>query len=209
MIDIRYQDERLLVCIKPPKILSTDEPGGLPELLRAEYGFPALYTVHRLDRAAGGLILLAKDSETASQLGRQIMAHGFDKEYLAAVHGCPEPPEGTFSDLLGRDRARKMTFVAPAPAKGVQEALLHYTVTASADGCSLVRIALCTGRTHQIRVQFASRGLPLLGERKYSTLDDPCPLALWSCRLAFTHPATGQRVDVSADPPRQFPWDLF
>jgi 23S rRNA pseudouridine1911/1915/1917 synthase len=109
-------------------------------------------------------------------------------------------------DLLGRDKARKMTFVADAPAKGVQEAVLDYQLLDSAEQMSRVRIRLHTGRTHQIRVQFASRGMPLVGERKYSELNDPCEIALWSYRIAFTHPKTGEKMEFTHLPPEIYPW---
>lgn len=208
-MDIRYLDEDLIVCIKPAGVLSTDEPGGLPGLLREELGLDTVCTVHRLDRVVSGLMVLARGRAAAAELGRQIMARTFEKDYLAAVHGLPESPQGTFTDLLGRDKARKMTFVAAEPARGVQEAVLDYTVLDRTEDLALVRISLRTGRTHQIRVQFASRGLPLTGERKYAVLPDDCPLALWSHRLAFDHPATGKRLEFCAEPPEIAPWTDF
>jgi 23S rRNA pseudouridine1911/1915/1917 synthase len=99
-----------------------------------------------------------------------------------------------------------MTFVAPSPAKGVQEAVLHYRAEAEKSEMSRVGIRLETGRTHQIRVQFSSRGMPLVGERKYAVLDDPCEIALWSCSLGFFHPATGEWVTFSKEPPKVYPW---
>ena len=125
---------------------------------------------------------------------------------MAVVHGIPEDNTGTLWDLLGRDKARKMTLVAAEPAKGVQEAVLDYWLLAKNDDMSRVQIRLHTGRTHQIRVQFASRNMPLVGERKYSERNDPCEIALWSCRLAFTHPGTGQRMEFTHQPPDDFPW---
>ena len=111
-------------------------------------------------------------------------------------------------DLLGRDKARKMTFVALEPAKGVQEAVLDYQVLGNKEDMSRVRIQLHTGRTHQIRVQFASRNMPLVGERKYSELDDPCEIALWSYRIGFTHPKTGKKMEFSHLPPEIYPWTV-
>ena len=210
MMDIRYLDDSLVVCIKPAGVLSTDEPGGLPELLREELGLGReLRTVHRLDRVVSGLMVLALGAENASALGGQIMERTFEKEYLAVVHGPLPEARGTLTDLLGRDKARRMTYVAEGPGKGVQEAVLDYEVLGERDSLSLIRITLRTGRTHQIRVQFASRGLPLVGERKYSTLEDGCPIALWSHRLAFDHPATGERLEFTAQPSGEFPWNLF
>ena len=207
-MELIYVDDDILVCLKPARVLSTDEPGGVPELAREALGDPAadVRTVHRLDRVVAGLMVLARNEKSASELSRQIRDNEFEKEYLAVVHGCPAKEKDTMRDLLGRDKARKMTFVAKEAAKGVQEAVLDYTVLSKTEDMSRVRIRLHTGRTHQIRVQFASRGLPLVGERKYSTLEDPCEIALWSYRIGFTHPKTGERMAFSHEPLEVYPW---
>ena len=210
-MELIYCDKDIVVCIKPTRVLSTDEPGGLPELVREALGDPKanVRTVHRLDRVVSGLMVLARNPKSASELSRQIREDTFEKEYLAVVHGAPDADNGTLTDLLGRDKARKMTFVAAEPAKGVQEAILHYQVAAKNDTMSKIRIRLQTGRTHQIRVQFASRGMPLVGERKYSTLDDPCEIALFSCKIGFSHPTTGQYMVFTHEPPEIYPWNNF
>ena len=205
---IIYLDSDIVVCVKPARVLSTDEPGGLPDLVGPALGDlkADIRTVHRLDRVVSGLMVLARNPRAAAELSRQIREDSFEKEYLAVVHGHPVQKNGTFTDLLGRDKARKMTYVADSPGKGVQEAVLHYQVISVNDVLSRVRIQLVTGRTHQIRVQFASRGMPLVGERKYSELNDPCEIALWSYRLGFTHPVTGKKMDFSMEPPTCYPW---
>ncbi len=203
-MEMIYADEAIAVCIKPSRVLSTDEPGGMPELVRAALGGEAR-TVHRLDRVVSGLMVLARTEKAAAELSRQIREGRFEKEYLAVVHGEAAQAD-TLRDLLYRDKARKMTMVASEMARGVQEAVLDYTRLNACDGMSRVRIRLHTGRTHQIRVQFASRGMPLVGERKYATLDDPCEIALWSCRLGFYHPVTGQWMDFYREPPEEYPW---
>ncbi len=209
-MEIIYQDADILVCIKPARVLSTDEPGGLPELVRKALGEPDVdvRTVHRLDRVVGGLMVLARTAQAASELSRQIRDGQFDKEYLAVVHGAPEEDSGRLEDLLLRDKARKMTFTVKAMDKGVQPAALQYRVVNKAEGMSRVQIKLETGRTHQIRVQFASRGLPLVGERKYSVLEDTCELALWSWGLGFNHPTTGERMKFTLNPPEVYPWTI-
>ena len=209
-MELIYVDEDILVCLKPARALSTDEPGGVPDLAREALGNPEadIRTVHRLDRVVSGLMVLARNGKAASELSRQIRDNEFEKEYMAVVHGTPERETGTLRDLLGRDKARKMTFVAAEPAKGVQEAVLDYRVLKTGENMSRVRIRLHTGRTHQIRVQFASRGMPLVGERKYSELDDPCEIALWSCRIGFTHPKTGEKMEFSHQPPEIYPWTV-
>ena len=207
-LDILYSDEDILVCIKPARVLSTDEPGGLPSLVRETLGQPKadVRTVHRLDRVVSGVMVLARNARAASELSRQIREDAFEKEYLAVVHGKPENNSGTLTDLLYRDKARRMTLVAAEPAKGVQEALLDYWVMNHIREMTRVKVLLRTGRTHQIRVQFASRNMPLVGERKYCMLEDPCQIALWSHRIAFTHPGTGKYVEFSMEPPDIYPW---
>ena len=207
-MELIYQDNSIVVCVKPARVLSTDEPGGVPELVRQELGDPKadVRTVHRLDRVVSGLMVLARNAQAASELSRQIREDQFEKEYLAVVHGAPESDSGRFCDLLLRDKARRMTFVTGEMAKGVQPAALKYQVLNRNNGMSRVRIQLETGRTHQIRVQFSSRDLPLVGERKYAVLDDPCEIALWSYRLAFIHPATGEKMEFTLEPPRIYPW---
>ena len=207
-MELIYVDDDILVCLKPARVLSTDEPGGVPDLAREALGDKSadVRTVHRLDRVVSGLMVLARNAKAASELSRQIREDEFQKEYLAVVQGRPAENTGTLRDLLGRDKARKMTYVAQEPAKGVQEAVLDYQVLNTASGMSRVQIRLHTGRTHQIRVQFASRGMPLEGERKYSELNDPCEIALWSYRIGFTHPKTGERMEFTQEPPDVFPW---
>jgi len=208
-MEIIYQDKDIVVAVKPARVLSTDEPGGMPDLVREALGDPKsdVRTVHRLDRVVSGLMVLARNAAAASELSRQIREDVFQKEYLAVVHGRPEKQAGTLTDLLIRDKARKMTFVANIPEKGAQEAILDYKLLNSYKETSRVWIALKTGRTHQIRVQFASRGMPLVGERKYAELNDDCEIALWSYKLGFNHPATGQRLTFCKEPPQAYPWE--
>ena len=205
-MELIYQDKDIVVAVKPPRVLSTDEPGGMPELVRSALGTEDVRTVHRLDRVVSGLMVLARNARAASELSRQIREDQFQKEYLAVIHGAPEQDEGRLCDLLLRDKARKMTMVVQEMDKGVQPASLRYRVLKQTKDMSRVRIALETGRTHQIRVQFASRNLPLVGERKYAVLEDDCEIALWSYRLAFTHPTTGRSMEFTLDPPATYPW---
>ena len=210
-MELVYCDEHVIVCVKPAGALSTDEPGGVPELARQALGDPQaeVRTVHRLDRVVSGLMVLARDAETAGELSRQVRDHIFEKEYLAILHGCPTETSGTLIDLLLRDKRECKTYVVGAPAKGVQEAILDYRLLSSNESFSKVAITLRTGRTHQIRCQFSSRGWPLVGDRKYSLNQDGCDIALWSHRVAFYHPATGEFMDFRLEPPVQYPWELF
>ena len=209
-MDILHQDKRILVAVKPAGVLSTDEAGGMPSLLRAQLGDDkaCVRTVHRLDAAVQGVMVFARSAKAASLLSEQIRNRQFQKEYLAVVHGAP-PEEGTLCDLLGRDTQRRMTYVADAPGKDVREAKLSYRVLQRCEGYSLVSVCLHTGRTHQIRVQFASRGWPLAGDQKYGVEDGFEQIALWSHRIAFTHPETGASVEFSALPPHEGVWGMF
>ena len=206
MMEIIYADADIVVCVKPPRGLSTDEPGGLPDLLREALGTRDFRTVHRLDRVVGGLMVVARSAQAASALSRQSREDGFGKEYLAVVHGCPAEGNGRLTDLLWRDKARKMTMVVSETGKDVLPAALRYQVEESNRELTRVHIWLETGRTHQIRVQFASRGMPLVGERKYAEPADECEIALWSYRLTFTHPTTGKALEFVKEPPSVYPW---
>ena len=207
-MEILYQDEEVIVCVKPARVLSTDEPGGMPELVRQALGDlkADVRTVHRLDRVVSGLMVLARSASAASALSGQIREQTFQKEYLAVIHGHPEEDAGTLRDLLLRDKRERKTYIVLETGTGVQEAILTYQVQAKTKDLARVRIQLQTGRTHQIRAQFSGRDLPLVGDRKYSLLEDDCEIALWSYRLAFAHPKTGEQMDFVLEPPQIYPW---
>lgn len=211
-MEILYQDNRILVCLKPHGVLSTDEPGGVPGLLRAQLGDEkaCVRTVHRLDQVVGGVMVVARSREASRILSAQISERQFQKEYFAVVHGKPEPGRGAFRDLLLRCKEEKKTYVVSEPGKDVQEAVLDYEILEHRDGLSLVRIQLKTGRTHQIRAQFSAHGCPLYGDRKYGApAAGEHEIALWSYRLAFQHPQTGENVSFAALPPQKEPWSGF
>ena len=207
-MEILYADNQIVVCIKSAGVLSTDEPGGLPELLRAELGTEGIRGVHRLDRAVGGVMVYARTRHAASDLGKQVMERGLGKEYLAVVEGCPADKSGTLTDHLWRDKAQRRTYALPAPTAETQEAELSYEVLETKGGLSAVRIHLRTGRTHQIRAQFSSRGLPLHGDKKYGGGGDS-GVALWSCALSFIQPKTGEAMSFFHLPPAEYPWTEF
>ena len=209
-MELIYQDDDVLVCVKPAGVLSTDEPGGVPELARQALGDTNadVRTVHRLDAVVSGLMVLARNAASASELSRQIREQSFGKEYLAVVHGRPEEDAGTYVDLLLRDKRERKTYVVKEGAKGVQEAILDYQVLNSNGDLTRVAIQLRTGRTHQIRCQFSSRGLPLVGDRKYSLNEDGCSIALWSHKIAFEHPRTCKRMEFRLPPPQDYPWTV-
>ena len=209
-MEILYQDDAIVVCVKPARVLSTDEPGGMPDLVREALGDPKsdVRTVHRLDRVVSGLMVLARSASAASALSEQIRLQTFQKEYQAVIHGHPEGDSGEMRDLLLRNKQERKTYIVAEPAKGVQEAILTYQVLSKTEELTRVQIQLQTGRTHQIRAQFSGRGLPLVGDRKYSLLEDDCEIALWSACLAFRHPKTGERMRFEHLPPEVYPWTV-
>lgn len=213
---VLYCDRALLVCEKPVDCLSEPGPGrNLPALaqswLAAQGEAGEVRTVHRLDKAVGGLMVLARTQTAAASLIGQIAAHTVRKDYLAVLRGVPAQPEATLEDLLFHDSRTNKTFVVTRPRKGVREARLSYRVLAQTEEAgqplSLVRVQLHTGRTHQIRAQFSARGLPLLGDLRYGSRAGHGP-ALFSCLLAFAHPDTGEQLCFELLP-QGAPWNLF
>lgn len=209
-MELIYQDKDIIVCVKPPRVLSTDEPGGVPDLVRQALGDPDanVRTVHRLDRTVSGLMVLARRSKAASELSRQIREGAFQKEYMAVIHGNPAEDRAELRDLLWRNKQERKTYIVTEPGKDVQEAILEYRVLNRAENMTRVRIRLRTGRTHQIRAQFSGRGLPLVGDRKYGLSEDDCEIALWSYRLAFKHPYSGKPMEFILEPPDVYPWSI-
>lgn len=199
-MDILYSDNHIVVCIKPSGILSqADSNGGESMITKLSDMFGCeIYPLHRLDKGVSGVMVFAKTKLAASELSRDIAEHRFQKEYLAVVKGEPEP-SGEMVDLLFKDSRKNKSFVVKSKRKGVKEASLEYVLLKTDGQKSLVRVLLHTGRTHQIRVQFASRKMPLLGDKKYGG-DASCDnIALLSYRLTFNHPKTKEEMIFTAD----------
>ena len=209
-MEIIYKDKDIIVCVKPAGVLSTDEPGGVPDLVRIELGDSSanVRTVHRLDQTVSGLMVLARRSKAASELSRQIREGEFQKEYVAVIRGNPSEDAGELRDLLLRNKQERKTYIVHEPGKDVQEAVLDYRVLHREENLTRVRIRLHTGRTHQIRVQFSGRGWPLVGDRKYGNPEETCNIALWSYRLAFNHPYSGKPMEFILEPPEVYPWSI-
>ncbi len=178
-MEILYSDKALAVCVKPVGLDSEQEvPAALIQVLGGE-----IFPIHRLDKNVGGVMVYARTRQAAAALSRTIQEGSMVKEYVALVHGTP-PETGDWEDLLFKDSAKNKVFVVKKERKGVKKARLGYRVLTSGPD-SLVRIRLHTGRSHQIRVQFASRGYPLAGDHKYGARDDLSAPMLFSCRVSF------------------------
>jgi 23S rRNA pseudouridine1911/1915/1917 synthase len=168
-----------------------------------------LFAVHRLDREVSGVMVYAKTPTAAAELSRQVADRSFKKEYLALVEGVPEEPSATLSDLLFKDSRKNKSFVVNRKRAGVKEAKLSYETVGDRDGKSLVKIELHTGRTHQIRVQFSSRKMPVLGDGKYGSSVREKEIALASYRIKFKHPRTKESMEFSQLPSGTIWGDIF
>ena len=203
---IKETDE-YAVCVKPQGVESEHE---LPALLQEQLACPILYPVHRLDKETGGVMVYAKTKSAAAALSKQVQNGKMQKVYLAVVQGYLQPDEDKWDDLLFHDRAKNKSYIVKRERKGVKPASLSYKVLQQGDWqdqpISLVQIALHTGRTHQIRVQFSGRKHPLVGDRRYGGA--PCDrLALWSAQLTFFDRESQRHF--TADPPQTEVWAKF
>ena len=178
-MELLYADNALAICIKP---VGLDSETQLPEALQKELG-GEIFPVHRLDLNVGGVMVYARTKAAAAALSRLIQAGSMEKEYVALVHGNP-PESGDWKDLLFKDSRKNKVFVVKRMRSGVKPARLTFTRLTLGES-SLVRILLHTGRSHQIRVQFASRGFPLLGDHKYGARDNLSAPMLFSCAISF------------------------
>lgn len=195
MLTVLFQDHEMVVCVKPAGVLSQDSgANSMPALLREQLGVEQVYVIHRLDREVGGVMVYALTQKAAGVLSRAVQERTLEKTYLAVLRGVPEKENDTLQDLLFHDKNRNKTYVVDRERKGVKDASLAYRVLEAAQDRSLVRVQLHTGRTHQIRVQFSSRKLPLVGDGKYGGKEPGTSLRLWSFRLAFPHPVSGKRM---------------
>ncbi len=209
-MEILFEDKEIVVCIKPVGVLSQADMGGkenMIDLLSAHCGCK-VYPLHRLDREVGGVMVYAKTQQAAAFLSREIAEHRFVKEYVALVKGAPAPNMGKMRDLLFKDSRKNKSYVVNRPRKGVKEALLDYKIVGQAEIngqiYSLAWVRLHTGRTHQIRVQFASRQHPLAGDQKYGGKDEFKGIGLWSYQITLTHPKTRRTLNFSQMPDVQW-----
>ena len=180
-MEILFSDRNIAVCIKEVGLDSEKEvPAALIEQLGGE-----IFPTHRLDKNVGGVMVYARTKQAAASLSRAVQEGSMVKEYVALVHGTP-PEQGDWEDLLWKDSSKNKVFVVKRMRGGVKKARLEFRRLTAGDS-SLVRIRLHTGRSHQIRVQFSSRGFPLVGDHKYGARDDsPAPM-LYSCRIQFPY----------------------
>ena len=218
---VLYEDRYLIVCEKPIGVESQVSSSGKEDMItllscyRVQKGEDAYVgLVHRLDTMTGGAMRYSKREDMTGKLSALVQSGDYKKTYLAVIHGAPEEKEGEMRDLLYHDKQKNKSFVVAKKRAGVKEALANYRLLGSVtreDGeiMSLVEVELITGRTHQIRVQFSSRKMPLVGDGKYGSRDNKATCALWSHRVEFTHHITKKKIVAESYPEDIYPWSLF
>ena len=220
-MEILYMDKHLVFISKPQGVPSQPNPSGQRDaltMLSEQFGM--VYPVHRLDTPTGGVMVFARTPKAAAALSTMVQDHeAFVKEYLAVLSARPDFPEGVLCDRLYHDRRANRAFVVDGARKGTKEARLTYrildeildeTLDETENGHTLIRIRLHTGRTHQIRVQFASRGFPLIGDGKYGSRIKSAHLALWSYSISCEHPITRKKLYIVSPPPKtEDLWNRF
>ena len=180
-MDILYSDKDIAVILKPVGLDSEAEvPAAIVEALGGQ-----VFSIHRLDKNVGGVMVYARSKSAAAALSKAVQEGSMVKEYVAMVHGTP-PESGDWEDFLFKDSRKNKVFVVKKERKGVKKARLEFQRLATGEA-SLVRIRLHTGRSHQIRVQFSSRGFPLVGDHKYGSRDEATAPLLFSCRISFPY----------------------
>lgn len=217
MCNVVYEDNHLLVVIKPPNLLTQADKTGDDDLLsqmkryiKDKYQKPGdvyLGLVHRMDRPVGGLLCLARTSKAAARLSKQVSAHEMAREYLAIVEGNL-PPGGTLRHYLIKDEAQNIVSAVTEGTKGSQLAILHFDRIDQRENTSLCHILLETGRAHQIRVQLASSGYPLVFDAKYGQGTSGKQIALWGAKLTLTHPTLGKQMTFFSAPQGEA-WSVY
>ena len=211
-IEILYEDNNIISAVKPVGVLS--QAGNTADMITLlDEGRGEIYPLHRLDKNVGGVMVYAKNKNAAAKMSQLIAQNEMSKQYYAVLCGKPVEDSAVLEDLLFKDSAKNKSYVVKRMRKGVKKASLEYRVADSVQTDSgvltLVKVKLHTGRTHQIRVQFSSRKLPLLGDGRYGGKSDKCDIALWSTEISFISPFDGQKMTFTAPVPQQYPWNLF
>ena len=223
VFNILYEDKYLILADKPCGVISQDAKGEcFPKMIKEKLGIDYLGVVHRLDTTTSGIIMYSKDPHLTGRLSELVSSGGYYKEYLAVTEGalpfdgCEKNENGMVElrDFLYHDKRKNKSFVVKGERKGSKRAVLEYRTldvreNAKGDKKSLVSVHLLTGRTHQIRVQLASRGHALVGDGKYGSRDNGCSAALHSYICSFTHPVTNKKIEIECKPCDSYPWNLF
>ena len=218
---VLYEDNHIIVVYKPQNVPCCEDQTGDVDLLSVVKDYVKLKEnkpgnvyiglVHRLDRVTGGVMVFAKSSKAAGRLGEQMKEGDFEKKYLAVLVGSPKEKKAVLSDYLKKNPVNNMVYVCPQTVEGSKFAELEYRIVDEKGGLSLAVVKLHTGRTHQIRVQFSSRGTPLFGDMRYGGENaKKGRIALWAASLSFSHPVSKERLTFKIEPPKdEVPWNKF
>lgn len=219
IIHILYEDNHLLVVEKPVNVLSQEDNTKDVDMLTIlkkyikescqKSGDVFLGLVHRLDRPVGGVMVFARTSKAASRLSEQIRNRTFHKTYLAVLEGQLKSKTGTLEDWLIKDETHNTVKVVHEGTPNAKKAILNYEVLSNTQERAMVKIDLVTGRSHQIRVQFAHADCPLYGDKKYGrikTTDEG--IALWSYSIELIHPTRKEPCFFRCDVPQTYPWKV-
>lgn len=219
-LQVLFEDNHIIVVVKPQNVPSQEDKSGDLDMLTIvkrylveKYNKPGdayVGLVHRLDRPTGGVMIFAKTSKAAARLCEQIKNNEVEKNYLCIVHGKPIEKQKTLINYLKKYEQENLVKVVPQLSEGAQYAELEYKYLEEKDGLSLMKVKLITGRGHQIRVQFATQGMPLVGDKKYGIEEKlKLPLCLWAAELKFAHPISKQEMTFRVFPPEEEPWTKF
>ena len=218
---VLHEDNHVIVVFKPQNVPCCEDQTGDTDLLTVikdyikekenKAGNVYVGLVHRLDRVTGGVMVYAKSSKAASRLSEQMREGGFEKKYLTVVVGSPKEKKATLCDYLKKNPVNNMVYVCPQTVEGAKYAELDYKTLQTAGGLTLVAVTLHTGRTHEIRVQFSSRGTPVFGYMRYGGENaKKGKIALWAASLSFYHPVSKERLTFKIAPPEDdAPWNKF
>ncbi len=209
-LNILYEDKYSVVAVKPVGVMSqfSETEPNMISLLKAETG-SEIFPVSRLDTPVGGVMVFGKTAKAAADFTRQLGDGTLKKTYLACVHGVPEEKEGIYEDLLFKDSRKNKTFIVKRERKGVKKAKLDYILLDTRDDVSLIEVHLHTGRTHQIRVQFSSRKMPLVGDGKYGARDNSKNIGLFCKKISFKKINSEEVISFSAETENIYPFNLF
>lgn len=220
MLDVVYEDNQVVVVIKPHNMPSQEDESKDKDLLsevkayvKEKYNKPGeafIGLVHRLDRPTGGLMVFARNSKSASRLSKQIAEHQTEKVYYAVVEGFVKEKKATLLNYLKKDEKNNIVKVVPQTEDGAKKAELEFNLLETKENLSLLEVRLKTGRSHQIRVQLAAHNIPIYGDQKYNKNTKGSQLALWAGKLSFEHPTTKNKMTFVASPDAsKMPWNKF
>lgn len=212
-IKVLYEDKAMIVVVKPSGMASQPDPSGNQDMLTLlNSKYHDVFLVHRLDTATGGVMVYARGKQSAGILSNEVQDHlSFKKTYLVVLDKKPEEDESELVDYLYHDKRQNKSFVVKSDRKGSKEARLIYRVISiNESGNALVEVRLLTGRSHQIRVQFASRRTPVFGDGKYGSRCKMKGFALWSYKASIKHPFTKKLIECECEPEYSLsPWSSF